>query len=213
MNELWAAALVALWVVVILIGLLLAGALRQIGLFQLRLGDDLGALITDIGLDRGAQGPDFEVIDAKTGDRVRLSELPVRPRFLVFVTPTCLACQQLAPHLNEVMKTRKQEFDFVVVCTGDESACRAFAHAYRLEPTFLIDESTHASEAYDVKMTPFAYVLDDQRRVLIRGIANNWLGFEALMEQEGVLQVGTVWSKVETRDLDDEAQPNAVTVR
>ncbi len=213
MNELWSAALIALWVVVILMGLLLAGALRQIGLFQLRLGDDLGALITEIGLDRGTQGPDFEAIDATTGDRVRLSDLSERPRLIVFVTPTCLACQQLAPHLNEVLDTRKDEFDFIVVCTGDESACRAFAHAARLAPRLLIDESTKASEAYGIKLTPFAYVLDSKGRVLIRGIANNWLGFEALMEQEGVLQAGTAWAKVESTGLSDGASSAAVKSR
>lgn len=40
-----------LWIVVLVMAFLLLGSLRQIGLLQLRLGDDPGALITRSGLD------------------------------------------------------------------------------------------------------------------------------------------------------------------
>ena len=60
---------------VLLLAFLLAGALRQLGLFQLRLGDDPGALITDSGLDRGATAPDFTALDSETEELVSLSDL------------------------------------------------------------------------------------------------------------------------------------------
>lgn len=42
MNELWVASLVALWVLTLFLAFLLAGALRQIGIIQIRLGADPG---------------------------------------------------------------------------------------------------------------------------------------------------------------------------
>lgn len=48
-NELWAASLVVLWIVVLILVFFVAGALRLIGLIQLRLGTEPGALITDSG--------------------------------------------------------------------------------------------------------------------------------------------------------------------
>jgi hypothetical protein len=49
MSGAWLASYIVLWIVVMLLAFLLAGALRQLGLLQLRLGDDPGALITDGG--------------------------------------------------------------------------------------------------------------------------------------------------------------------
>lgn len=57
--ELLVASVVILWVAVAIVGFLLAGTLRQVGLIQLRLGADPGALITQGGLDRGTLAPKF----------------------------------------------------------------------------------------------------------------------------------------------------------
>jgi hypothetical protein len=91
MSGVWLASYIVLWVVVLLLAFLLAGALRQLGLLQLRLGDDPGALITETGLERGAQAPDFTALDSETGELVSLSDLPAVPRMLVFASPGCLA--------------------------------------------------------------------------------------------------------------------------
>ncbi len=40
MSGVWLASYIVLWLVVLMLGFLLAGALRQLGLIQLRLGDD-----------------------------------------------------------------------------------------------------------------------------------------------------------------------------
>ena len=50
MSGVWLASYIVLWLVVLVLAFLLAGSLRQLGLMQLRLGDDPGALITDTGL-------------------------------------------------------------------------------------------------------------------------------------------------------------------
>jgi methylamine dehydrogenase accessory protein MauD len=193
--ELWIASLVVLWLVVLLEGFLLTGALRQIGLFQLRLGDDMGALITDTGLDRGAVGPDFDAIDTRTGEQVTLSGVLRGRAMVVFMTPTCLACRQLAPHLNEVIATHR-EISFAVVCTSDLESGRQFANRFAFKAPVLVEGSGHAARQWEVKVTPLAYVLDQDRRVLIRGVANDWNQLESLLEQEGALQDGRVWERV-----------------
>jgi hypothetical protein len=86
-NGVWLASYIVLWAVVLLLAFLLAGALRQLGLLQLRLGDDPGALITDTGLDRGSQAPDFTGLDSESGELVSLSDLPAVARLIVFASP------------------------------------------------------------------------------------------------------------------------------
>jgi methylamine dehydrogenase accessory protein MauD len=193
MSGVWLASYLVLWLVVLVLAFLLAGSLRQLGLMQLRLGDDPGALITDSGLERGSQAPDFIATDSESGEAVTLSELPATPRLLVFASPGCLSCRELIPGLNEVRKTRRGEFDFLVVCRGDIESCRAFGRMNRLEAPMVVDTNGQVEKDYLVTLTPFAYLLDHEGRVVIRGVANDWRQLESLLDQEGTLQAGRAW--------------------
>jgi methylamine dehydrogenase accessory protein MauD len=195
-SGVWLASYVVLWVVVLLLAFLLAGALRQLGLLQLRLGDDPGALITDTGLERGAPAPDFTAVDAETGELVSLSDLPAVPRMVVFASPGCLSCRELIPGLNEVRKTRG-EFDFLVVCRGDLESCQAFGRMNGLEAPMVVDTTGQIERDYLVTLTPFAYLIDHGGRVVIRGVANDWRQLESLLEQEGTLQLGMQFASVD----------------
>ena len=188
MSGAWAASIVVLWAVVLFLAFLLAGALRMIGVLQLRLGDDPGALVTDAGLERGVQAPDFEAADVETGSMTRLSLLSEQPRLIAFMSTSCLACRELVPHLNEVASTREGEFEFLVVCRGDPGSCRSFKRELNLVLPVVADVTGNIEKTYEVPASPFIYVLDYQRRVLIRGVANDWRHLESLLEQEGTLE-------------------------
>ena len=190
MSGVWLASYIVLWLVVLGLAFLLAGALRQLGLLQLRLGDDPGALITDTGLERGTLAPDFTAVAAESSELVTLSELPPVPRMIVFASPGCLSCRELIPGLNEVRKTRAGEFDFLVICRGDIESCQSFGRMNRLEAPMVVDTNGQIEKDYLVTLTPFAYLLDHERNVVIRGIANDWRQLESLLEQEGTLQSG-----------------------
>lgn len=188
MSGVWLASYLVLWLLVLVLAFLLAGSLRQLGLLQLRLGDDPGALITDTGLERGTLAPDFTALDSESGELVTLSELAPVPRMIVFASPGCLSCRELIPGLNEVRKTRSGEFDFLVVCRGDPESCQAFGRMNRLEAPMVVDTTGQIEKDYIVTLTPFAYLLDHERNVVIRGLANDWRQLESLLEQEGTLQ-------------------------
>ena len=205
MSGVWLASYVVLWMLLLVMGFLLAGALRQLGLIQLRLGDDPGALITDIGLERGTLAPDFTALETATGELLTLSSLPSKARLIVFLSPSCLSCRELVPGLNEVRATRGREFDFLVVCRGDIDSCRGFASMNRLHAPMVIDTNGQIEKDFAVTMTPFAYLLDHESRVVIRGIANDWRQLESLLEQEGTLQAGRGFA-----DIEDEGAPAAV---
>jgi len=195
-SGVWLASYIVLWLLVLVLGFLLAGALRQLGLLQLRLGDDPGALITDTGLERGVDAPDFAGLDSESGEVVTLSDLPAKARMLVFASPGCLSCRELIPGLNEVRKTRA-EYDFLVICRGDVESCQAFGRMNRLEAPMVIDTSGQIEKDYLVTLTPFAYLLDYEGKVVIRGIANDWRQLESLLEQEGTLQAGKQFVEVD----------------
>ncbi len=104
MNELWLASYLLLWVVVAGLSFIVMGLLRQLGLIQLRLGPDPGVLITQEGLERGTLAPEFAALDVVNKQQVRLSDLKSQRVLAVFLTPTCIACRQLMPHLKEIAR-------------------------------------------------------------------------------------------------------------
>jgi methylamine dehydrogenase accessory protein MauD len=187
MSGVWLASYIVLWLVLFALAFLLAGALRQLGLIQLRLGDDPGALITDTGLERGTKAPDFTALDSESSELVTLSELDPVARMIVFASPGCLSCRELIPGLNEVRKTRR-DHDFLVVCRGDLESCQAFGRMNRLEAPMVVDTTGQIEKDFLVTLTPFAYLLDHEGHVVIRGVANDWRQLESLLEQEGTIQ-------------------------
>lgn len=189
MAPIWTASLVTLWVLVLGMAFLLSGALRQLGLLRLRLGDDPGALITDQGLARGTLVPTFDALLADTGDRVTFTATAGRVRVLVFLSTGCLACRQLIPHINEMAKTFP-EVEMVPLVSGDLASARQVITGAGLKGPVLVDVSTTVPALYGISMSPFTYVIDENGRVLARGVANDWRGLESLINEEGTLQAG-----------------------
>src|SRR5262245_50631302 len=194
MSGVWLASYIVLWVVVLVLAFLLAGALRQLGLMQLRLGYDPGALITVTGVEWGVEALDFTASESGAGSLVSSSGTLAKPRVLAFASPGWLSCRELIPGLNEVRKTRRGEFDFLVVCRGDVESCQRFGRINRLEAPMVVDTNGQIEKDYQVSLTPFAYLLDHEGNVVIRGIANDWRQLESLLEQEGTLQTTQTWS-------------------
>lgn len=189
MPGIWIASTLALWVIVLITLVLLAGALRQIGMLNLRLGPDQGSLlITDVGLDRGEVAPNVQTIDAETGVEVNLHDLPGVPRVVAFLSTTCTACRAVIEGLNEAVATRGSEFDFVVICADEPERCHGLAIQTRLRARMLADPEARGVELFQAPITPFLYLLDAEGRVALRGVANDWRGVEALLEQEGTVQ-------------------------
>lgn len=196
MTAVWMGSLLALWLFTLVLAFLLIGALRQIGIINLRLGPDQGALlITNVGLDRGAQAPNIVAVDALTDAVVNLADLPARPRVLTFVSPTCMSCHAVLRGLKDVIATRKDEIEFVAICQGQHEACVGMRDVAGVEVQMLLDPTAEISEQYGVSMTPFVYFIDGSQRVLMRGVANDWRGIESLLAEEGTLQTGE-WSEM-----------------
>jgi methylamine dehydrogenase accessory protein MauD len=196
MSTLWIASYIALWIIVAVLAIIVMGLLRQLGLIQLRLGIDPGVLITPEGLERGTAVPDFEARDVHAGDLIRLRDFRGQRVVLVFLTPTCVACRELAPHLNEVMHAYRGTIELLTVLYGAEASCMEFARQFKLQTRLLADPTNSIAASYDVRATPFAFLINEDGIVLIRGVVNSWPQLEALIEQEGTLQGERPWQLV-----------------
>jgi methylamine dehydrogenase accessory protein MauD len=204
MSPLWIASYIVLWVIVAALTVVVTGLLRQLGLIHLRMGADPGVLMTPEGLNRGVEAPDFEILDVRTQHPVRLSTHRGRRVLLVFLETGCSACRDLVPHLNEIARVYRDEVDRLVVCYGHGATCAEYARQADLRPTLLADPTNSIATRYEVRINPFASLIDAEGTVLIRGVVNTWPQLEALLAEEGTFQKAQ-WTRLTMSD--DAAAP------
>lgn len=193
MNSLWTVSYIVLWVIVAGLVVLMMGLLRQLGLIQLRLGIEPGVLITNEGLERGTKAPDFEAVDVATKRPLQLSQFRGKRLVLVFLTPSCLACRDLVPHLNQVAHDYQGKIEMLAVCYGAGSTCAEFAGRFKLRITCLADQTNTVAGLYRISATLFAFLIDESGTIRIRGVVNSWPQLEALLSEEGTVQGERAW--------------------
>jgi methylamine dehydrogenase accessory protein MauD len=154
MSGWWVAAFVAQWVLLLVLGIVVVALAQQVGTLHLRLGPR-GALEIDTeGPEIGSTPAPLPVRTAE-GARARLGG-PGPGRLVLFASPTCSACHEVAP------------------------AIPAVARAAGLVPLVVYDEE--AERLLDVPGTPFLVVLDDAGTVRAKGTVNNLEQVEGLVD-------------------------------
>jgi methylamine dehydrogenase accessory protein MauD len=171
MTTLLLIASIVLWLVVLLLGFLLLGALRCLALLRWQL-EELEATTPNrqgrSGLKPGKKAPDFTLPSAE-GPEVALHDLAGRKLLLVFTQAGCSPCQVIVPELNRLAG----EVQVIAVCHGDAEAVRGWVAAAR--PTFpvLVQERFGVSRQYEVFATPFAFLIDERGVIRSKGIINS----------------------------------------
>jgi hypothetical protein len=154
MTGWWAAAFVAQWVLVIVLAIVVVALARQVGVLHLRLGPR-GALEIDTeGPPLGEAPPPLPATEAD-GRRVLVGG-PGPKRVVLFSSPTCPICEEVAPGIP------------------------AAASAARLTPQVLHDPEVE--RALDVPGTPYLVVLDELGVVRAKGTVNNLEQVEGLID-------------------------------
>jgi methylamine dehydrogenase accessory protein MauD len=171
MNAVLLSSTVLLWLVVLLLGFLLLGALRSLGLLRWRL-EQLEATtpkrLGRDGLKRGKKAPDFTLPSA-AGPEVALHDFAGRKVLLVFTQAGCSPCHAIVPELNRL----GGDVQVLVVNNGEPAATRQWAA--ELKPRFpvLMQEGFSVSKRYEVFATPFAFLIDERGVIRSKGIINN----------------------------------------
>ncbi len=155
-----------LWALVIIQGLILTGALRQIGQIWLRLGPERP-------LDRPT--------DLEIGQRLQADWLPIarNRRAILFVSPTCGVCEAVLSGLKPLMRSHE---DLIIVCQATAEAAALYLAQYQLgEFPVVPDPDGALSSAAGINETPLAVVIDNQQRVERTAIVNTPQQVESLL--------------------------------
>ena len=154
MSGWWTAAIVAQWVLLVVLCVVVVALARQVGTLHLRLGPR-GALEIDTeGPALGDALPSVEA-HADNGAPLVLGGAGAR-RLVLFSSPTCIVCREVAP------------------------AVPAAARAADLLPQIVHDPE--AERTFEVPGTPFLLVLDELGIVRAKGTVNTLEQVEGLVD-------------------------------
>jgi methylamine dehydrogenase accessory protein MauD len=173
MDAFWLISFAVLWAVVLLLGFLLLGTLRALGVLTWRL-DQLQAITPSRvgrgGLKPGKKAPDF-TLPAVAGGEASLHDFAGRKVFLVFVQGGCSPCHRVVPELNK--QQRKGEVAVLAVFNGQAEGAAKWAAETKAAFPVLAQQQFAVSKRYEVFATPFAFLIDEQGVVRSTGIVNS----------------------------------------
>jgi len=130
------------------------------------------------GLDAGVAIPTARLIDARTGEAVRLDG----PHLLMFLAGDCGPCQQLWPAATRLAREVRGDVGVVGIVSGDPTPFHGSDG-----PTVCYDADGSVGDAYQVKRTPFCYVIGDGV-VRAKGVANTYSQLVSLLAGHRVQQ-------------------------
>src|SRR6266849_2024638 len=179
MNIFLLVSIVILWLFVAVLGFLLLGTLRALGLLTWRL-EQLEATtpkrLGRDGLKPGKKAPDFSLPSAD-GKEVALHDFAGRKVLLVFTQSGCSPCQKIVPELNRLAAVGRianpSHPQVLVVNNGDLEATRQWSAEVAARFPVLAQDEFSISKKYEVFATPFAFLIDAKGVIASKGIINN----------------------------------------
>lgn len=121
------------------------------------------------GLKAGTPAPDFQLSSLDGGGELSLTALRGRRVLVVFSSPHCEPCNELAPRLEKLHRKRP-ELEVVMISNGEPDENRAKAKQHGLTFPVALQQSWAISRRYAIFATPAAYLID-QEGVITRDVA------------------------------------------
>jgi methylamine dehydrogenase accessory protein MauD len=168
-----------LWVLVVVLGLLLIGVLRQLGLLQgqraLPAAAPAAAIPTveNDGPAIGTPIPDLVAPSVNGFGAVALATPENEgstSTLLMFMSPMCEPCQHVVEPLNALAEDAVRAVRPVVIMRADEQACRAFLSVFPLRLPTICDSERTITMGFDVHGTPFGLLYDEHGTLTRKGL-------------------------------------------
>src|SRR5262249_14859554 len=132
------------------------------------------------GLKARTVAPEFK-LPLLGGGELALADLRGRRVLLVFSDPKCGPCDELAPRLQELHRTRPN-LQVVVISRRDAKATRAKANAIGLTFPIVMQRQWEVSLQYGMFATPIGYLIDE-RGTIVKDVAVGMEPILALAEE------------------------------
>jgi hypothetical protein len=186
-SGLWLVSYVALWLLVLSVGSLQAGVLREIGMLRRRGQSELSGptAVSPIEDDGPVIGSDLPalVVNASNGHgsfALRQSEIR-QGTLVVFLSPLCEGCQDIVGPLNRVLKDGSRAVRAFAILRGSEHACRAFERVFPLGVPSIWDTDDAIASAFGMHHTPAGLLYDERGALVRKGLVQDGDDLAALL--------------------------------
>ena len=198
-----ALSVIALWVVVVALGICVLALSRQIGILYERVAP-MGALMMDHGPKVGELAPPVEVTTWE-GKGLTIGTATAKSTLLFFVSPTCPVCKKLLPIIRSVQQRENRWLNVVLASDGDRPEHATFREKHGLAD-FPYVLSQPLGMAYKISKLPYCVLLDANGFVRAKGLVNSREQVESLMTayESGI---ASVQEHIDRQLLAAEAQP------
>lgn len=197
MVNLLIASNIALWLCVVILGLIVFALVRQIGVLYERVAP-AGALSVNKQLSVGDKAPVIDVSDINSNstlDNTLNNTLnnnfsvgapsSNKSQLLFFVAPDCPICSLLIPIVKSVAKAERHWVDLVFASDDDSSTLTQFIQSKQLSDYPFIN-SELVGTSYGVSKLPYAVLIDESGIIRSLGIVNSREHIESLFNAKEI---------------------------
>jgi methylamine dehydrogenase accessory protein MauD len=177
----------ALWSLFLALGVLVLLLYRHFGLMAM-------SGVEGIRRDGLALGEVAPAIRGSAADGHEETWEPGRaPSFVIFAAPDCEPCAEVLPHVAQLASGANGiPLRMLAVADGRQESAERMLEKYELPFDCLAEGAGGAFKAYRVRVTPFAFVLDEDGRVLAKGLCNSVSTLRGLFTEAGLTELAAL---------------------
>lgn len=176
-----------LLVLVVILAVLLAATIRQVGVLFERVAP-LGALTLPQALRPGDEVPPIAT-STLTAQAITLGgpRSEGRAQLLLFISPSCPMCKQVLGWVRSFARAEARQLDIVLVGDGSAEEHAAMAATFSLASVPLVVDG-RVGMRYQVGKLPYAMLIDSAGTLRSSGLINNREHLESLVlaQESGV---------------------------
>ena len=183
------ASQIALWVAVLVLGVVCMALARQIGVLHQRIAP-AGALALRQPLKPGEPVPEMS-LTALDGAAVRIGGARGgRSQLVLFVSPDCAICESLLPAVRSAQGAERAWLDIVLASDGDAERQLQFVKDKGLGK-FPYVLSEQLGRSFGVAKLPYAVLIDEAGKLSATGLVNTREHLESLFvaKERGVASI------------------------
>lgn len=198
---------IALWCVLVAMGLVIVALVRQVGVLYERVAP-AGALAVREGAEVGQAAPQLTV-ETLAGKQIEIGAPRVdgRASLIFFLSPICPVCKTLLPALLSLGRHEAKTIEVLLASDGERAEHEQFVEEYGLSalPYIL---SPDLGISFGVSKLPFAALVDHEGVLRARGLVNTREHLESLLEAME-LGVGSIQEYLERESLIELRSPGS----
>lgn len=188
MDGVWLVSYVILWVITIILAVIVLAHSRLLGLLHYRVGPSAARPLSD-GPDIGTK---LDQISGRslTGEQWSINFPCKSDLILVFVSPQCSTCNETLPHIEDFSRNQNSTQIVLMSIIDDIGMNRAYVSYRKLEKLkYVINRQL--SDELNIEAIPYALYLDDEGKVIAKGIVNNYENLVGLQQTGQKLGIQT----------------------